>query len=81
MNNNTMTVKLWNEITEVQSENLNGGSGYGYGYGYSYNPTSINFNGGVGAVQINGGDGAQVNISPTGKGPVNRYSYGYGRYH
>jgi hypothetical protein len=78
MNDNTMTVKLWNEITEVQSENLNGGSGYGYGY--SYNPTSINFNGGVGAVQINGGDGAQVNISPIGKGSVNRYGYGR-RYH
>jgi CubicO group peptidase (beta-lactamase class C family) len=78
MNDNKMTVKLWDEITESQSENLNGGSGYGYGY--SYNPTSINFNGGVGAVQINGGDGTQVNFDPTGKGPVNRYGYGR-RYH
>jgi hypothetical protein len=81
MNNNTMTVKLWDEITESQSENLNGGGGYGYGYGYSYNPTSFNFNGGVGSVQINGGDGAQVNIAPTGQGPVNRYGYGRRGYH
>jgi hypothetical protein len=78
MNDNKMTAKLWDEITESQSENLNGG--YGYGYGYSYNPTSINFNGGVGAVQINSGDGTQVNFDPTGKGPVNRYGYGR-RYH
>lgn len=74
MNNNAMTVKLWDEITEVQSETLNGGSG-------GYNPISINIGGGVGSVQVNGGDGSQFNILPTGKGPNRGYGFYRGYRH
>jgi hypothetical protein len=74
MNNNTTTVKLWNEITEIQSEHLNGGHGYSY--------ISLNIGGGVGSVQVNGGDGSQINILPSGKAPsYGYYGYGYRRYH
>ena len=62
MNNNAMTVKLWDEITEIQAETLNGGSGGG----------KYNFNGPVGAVQINEGDGVQ--IIP---GPINQQVFNY----
>ena len=65
MNNNAMTVKLWDEITEVQAETLNGGSGGSGKY---------NFNGPVGNLQINEGDGVQVNTSP-----INQQSFNYGR--
>lgn len=71
MNNNTMTVKLWDEITEVQAETLNGGSGYA--------PT-FNF-GNVGNVQINAGDGVQLNLAPINQGFVNKYSHGRRRHH
>jgi hypothetical protein len=75
MNNNQMTATaLWNEITEVQSENLNGGSGHG-----GYNPINVNIGGGVGSVQINGGDGSQVNLLPTGEAA--RYNYRPYRWH
>jgi hypothetical protein len=64
MNNNTMTVKMWDEITEIQAETLNGGSGGG----------KFNFNGPVGIIQINEGDGVQVN-----PGSINQPTFNYGR--
>ena len=64
MNATQMTVKLWNEITEVQSETLNGGSGSSKYY----------FEGSVGNIQINEGDGVQVN-----PGTINQQSFNYGR--
>jgi hypothetical protein len=71
MNDNQMTVKSWDEIAEIddrQAENLNGG-------GYSYQYVGVNIAGGVGSLQVNGGNGTQLNILPTGKAPS--YSYGY----
>ena len=76
MNNELMTVKLWNELDESQSENLNGG-GYGYGYGYTYVSPSIYISGGVGSIQQNGGNGTQINVEPVGKAP----NYPYYRYY
>ena len=64
MNNNAMTVKLWNEITEIQAETLNGGSGGG----------KYNFLGPVGNIQINEGDGVQIN-----PGPINQQVFNSGR--
>jgi hypothetical protein len=69
-NNNAMTVKLWSEITEVQAETLNGGSGAG----------KYNFNGPVGNVQINEGDGVQVITAPNYQS-VNNYGRGRRRHH
>ena len=63
MNNNEMTVKLWNEITEVQSEALNGGSGGG-------SESQFTFLGPVGNLQINRGDGVQIN-----PGAINQQSF------
>jgi hypothetical protein len=75
MNNNTMTVKMWDEITEIQAETLNGGTGGGNGSGGG----KFNFNGPVGNVQINEGDGVQINPAPIYQ---QTYKYGYGRrYH
>jgi hypothetical protein len=74
MNDNKMTVKSWDEIAQLddrQAENLNGG-------GYGYQSLSVYIAGGVGAVQVNGGDGTQLNIAPTGKAPG--YRFGYYRY-
>ena len=65
MNNNAMTVKLWDEVTEIQAETLNGGSGGGGKY---------NFNGPVGNLQINEGDGVQVNTAP-----IYQQTFNYGR--
>jgi hypothetical protein len=70
MNNNTMTVKMWNEITEIQAETLNGGSGAG----------KYNFYGPVGPVQINEGDGVQINPGSIYQS-VNNYGYGRRRHH
>ena len=64
MNNNAMTVKFWDEITEIQAETLNGGSGGG----------KYNFNGPVGNLQINEGDGVQVNTAP-----IYQQTFNYGR--
>ncbi len=72
MNNELMTVNLWNELDETQSENLNGGY-----YGYTYQ--SIYIAGGVGSIQVNGGDGTQINLGSVGKGP--KYTYGYYPYY
>ena len=69
MTNNTMTVKMWDEITEVQAETLNGGAGKGGKY---------NFNGSVGFVQINEGDGVLVSTSPIN---VSTTNIGYKRHH
>jgi hypothetical protein len=65
MNNELVTVKLWNELNEVQAENLNGG-------GYSPN-LNISINGGVGSLQQNAGDGYQFNVYPVGK--ANKYGW------
>ncbi len=68
MNNNQMTVKLWAELDDNQSEDLNGG--------YAYQPISIA--GGVGALQVNGNGGTQINLVPIGKAPVYLpYFFGY----
>jgi hypothetical protein len=71
------TVKLWAEVTEIsesQSENLNGG--------YDYTSLYIGISGGVGAIQVNSGNGAQINLQPKGNAPQYRYGYYgyYGRY-
>ena len=66
---NNISVKFWNDLTETQSENINGG--------YSYRPISVIIGGGVGALQINAGDGGQVNFAPTGYGPAYVSYYGY----
>ena len=65
MNATQMTVKLWDEMTEVQSETLNGGSG---GSKYSI--------GTVGNLQINEGDGVQIN-----PGNIYQQNSNYGRGH
>ena len=65
VNATQMTVKLWNEITEVQSETLNGGSGGGSKY---------NFFGSIGNFQLNEGDGVQIN-----PGTINQSTVNYGR--
>jgi hypothetical protein len=68
-NNNVMTVKMWDEITEIQAETLNGGTG-GSKYGF-YGP--------VNNIQINEGDGVQINPGSNSQSVKN---YGYGRrYH
>jgi hypothetical protein len=64
MNNELMTVKLWDEIDEIQAENLNGG----YYGGYEYKSLNISIAGGVGSLQQNAGDGYQLNVYPVGKG-------------
>ncbi|WP_310488422.1 hypothetical protein [Chamaesiphon sp. VAR_69_metabat_338] len=64
MNNELVTAKLWNELDESQTENLNGGGGYGYGYSPNLN---ISIAGGVGSLQQNAGDGYQFNVYPVGK--------------
>ena len=66
MNNNALTVKLWDEITEIQAETLNGGSGGSGKY---------TFFGPIGNFQLNEGDGVQVNTSP-----INQQSFNYGRH-
>jgi hypothetical protein len=71
VNNELMTANLWNELDESQSENLNGG--YYYGYTSQY----ISIGGGVGSLQVNGGDGSQLNIYPVGKAPNYRPYYYY----
>jgi hypothetical protein len=70
MNNSTMTVKMWDEITEVQAETLNGGSGSG----------KYTFNGSIGFVQINEGDGVIVSTSPVNVSTVNK-NRGRNRHH
>jgi hypothetical protein len=78
MNNELMTVKLWNELDEIQTENLNGGGGYGYGYGgYNYTSLNISIGGGVGSIQQNAGDGVQFNLNSVGKAPQYRPYYYY----
>jgi hypothetical protein len=72
MNNNAMTVKLWDEITEVQAENLNGGSGYA---------PSFVFGGPIGFVQINAGDGVQVNTGAINQSATNKFGFGGRRRH
>jgi hypothetical protein len=71
MTNNAMTVKMWDEITEIQAESLNGGSGGGGKY---------NFNGPVGNLQINEGDGVQINPGSNNQS-VNNYGRGRRRHH
>ena len=66
MNATQMTVKLWDEITEIQAETLNGGSGGG--------ESEFTFFGPVGNLQINRGDGVQIN-----PGAINQQSFNYGR--
>jgi hypothetical protein len=70
VNNELMTANLWNELDESQSENLNGGY---YGYTSQY----ISIAGGVGSLQVNGGDGYQFNVYPVGKAPQYRPYYYY----
>jgi hypothetical protein len=73
MKDHQMTVKSWDEIAQLddcQAENLNGG-----GYGYQY--INVNIAGGVGSLQVNGGDGTQLNILPIGKAPKRYGYYGY----
>ncbi len=75
MNDNKLTVKSWDEITEIdesQSQNLNGG-------GYSSQYIGVSISGGVGSLQVNGGNGTQINLLPKGKAPS--YRYGYYRYY
>jgi hypothetical protein len=67
-----LTIELWDEVTEAQSENLNGGSGF--------SNITMDIAGGVGGVQINGSDGAQINLRPQGKGSRFRVGY-YGGYY
>jgi hypothetical protein len=77
VNNELMTVKLWNELDESQSADLNGGYGYGYGYGgYNYTSLNVSIGGGVGSLQQNAGDGTQININPVGKA-AKYYPYYY----
>ncbi len=65
MTNNAMTVKMWDEITEVQAETLNGGTGYnGRNGGPSFNFTGSN----IGFFQYNEGDGVQVNTAAINQG-------------
>lgn len=54
--NTKTTVNWWHQASELndnQSEHLNGGSGL----------TSISISGGLGAIQINSSNGAQINLS------------------
>ena len=67
MNNELMTVQLWNELNDNQAENLNGG--------YYYPYLNISIGGGVGAIQQNAGDGVQLNVLPVGKAPKYPYYY------
>ncbi len=68
MTNNAMTVKMWDEITEVQAETLNGGSG----------KSKYNFNGSIGFIQINEGDGVIVSTAPINLS-TNNFGRGRGR--
>jgi hypothetical protein len=70
MNNNEMTVKMWDEITEIQAESLNGGSG----------SSKFGFYGPVGTIQINEGDGVQINPGTINQS-VNNFGRGRRRYH
>ena len=75
MTNNTMTVKMWDEITEVQAETLNGGSGK------SSNGANFNFTGSnIGFFQYNEGDGVQVNTAAISQGSSVKVGRGY-RHH
>ncbi len=70
MNDRKMTVELWAQIAEVdadRAENLNGG-------GYRYQSVYLGISGGIGALQINGVDGSQLNLYPKGKS-LRYYSY------
>ena len=73
MTNNTMTVKMWDEITEVQAETLNGG--YGKPNGANFNFTGSN----IGFFQYNEGDGVQVNTAAINQG--SSVKVGRGRRH
>lgn len=75
MTNNTMTVKMWDEITEVQAETLNGGSGK-QGNGANFNFTGSN----IGFFQYNEGDGVQVNTAAINQGSTVKVGRGR-RYH
>ena len=53
-----MTINWWHQVPEIndhQAEHLNGGS--------SYASFDVGISGGIGAVQINSSNGAQINLN------------------
>lgn len=54
MTNNATAIKLWDEVTEIQAETLNGGT-------VATGASKYGFYGPVGPIQINEGDGVQIN--------------------
>jgi hypothetical protein len=63
------TVKMWSKVTPIddrQSENLNGGQ---------HTSLYVGVSGGTGGLQINGVDGAQINLHPKDGNVKYRHSY------